>query len=304
LEQNIIAYVVKKLREEPSKLTQDFDIVKFFSATIPFLICGGIINHYVFYLFFNVRINEFLNPGEVLMLFVDDLLFYVLIYVGIFIFINLLFSFWTDGKNSTVKYRRQFIEYVRLDDPLERLFKFVFSISARWMSILSWVFFGVVSYFEERRVFYVFLIAIGIEIGNTLVRFQATEIQRSLRIRGQLLKEDAPIFTTFSWILTALNLLLIYSVFEARDVKYNYKFINTEIVMDDKIIRSDSNFFFVGKTEDYIFFYDIKKDVSTAYRMDKVKEMHFGKINYPGTKKDEKPIKTPSDTTSWWKFWK
>jgi hypothetical protein len=144
----------------------------------------------------------------------------------------------------------------------------------------------------------------GIEIGNTLVRFQATEIQRTLRVRRQLLKEDAPIFTTFSWILTALNLLLIYSVFEARDVKYNYKFINTEIVMDDKIIRSDSNYFFVGKTEDYVFFYDIKKDVSTAYRMDKVAEMHFGKINYPGTKKEDRKIKPPTDTTSWWKFWR
>jgi hypothetical protein len=276
------------------------DITKAVSVFVPLLIVSGLLNQIVYYKFFNVPIADFVSTGELLILFSDDILFYVLIYLGVGTVVALIPNFRSDNIIA-LKEKRWFLRYVSTDEALDRFF---FFFSKQWIGLLLWVGTLTLVYFtEEKELFNLTLYVFIFELCVRILRWHAYEVKRKLRIKDQLVKEDESAYTNFSLMTLLLFLSLAYGVWEARDVKYKHKFINAAIVVDDKVIKSDSTSFYIGKTDNYVFFYNKNNDQAAVYPIERVQQIIFGEIVYWQLQEDKKKKETLKKKKEWWKFW-
>lgn len=79
-------------------------------------------------------------------------------------------------------------------------------------------------------------------------------------------------------IFTILVFLVISSfqgLFEAQNVKSSKIYTGTTISLKDKNIESDDSFYFIGKTNEYIFFYDQKSDYVKTFPLSEVNEIVY-----------------------------
>ena len=70
-------------------------------------------------------------------------------------------------------------------------------------------------------------------------------------------------------VLLILTISSAYSDFHF--VKKNKKYFGTSIKLSDRNIISDSNYYFIGKTRNFIFLHDDKKDINDIIPMSEVK---------------------------------
>jgi hypothetical protein len=280
-------------------LVKTEDITKAVSILVSILIAAGLLNQIVYYKFFNVQIAEFLNAGEILLLFADDLLFYLMVMMTTITVVALLPSF-RDNKVTAFKERRRFIRYVKTEEAFERL---IFFFTQRWVGILLWTTSLTVLYFTDKEFFNISIYVFSFEMCIWLLRWHSYEIRRSMRIKDELTKQDETLYTSFSILLFFLLILLIYTVYDVRDVRDKQKFINTSIVVSDQAIKSDSNYFYIGKTDDFVFFYNKKKDETTVYPMEQVERINFGKVVYWQLEEPREKETPERKEKKWWNFW-
>jgi hypothetical protein len=279
--------------------------LKSISIVIPLLVIAGLVNQVVYYRFFNINITDFLNSGEVLILFSDDILFYVL-FIAIFFMVAILVMADFVGKGQRVKAHRKFLKFVKTESIFDRLVMELYRARVNW---ISWLVILVMIYLtEEKQIFDMPLLVVLVDFGATMVRFFALELKRELRIKGELKKDDRSFDQFFSMFTLSLSVLLMWSIYEARDVKFKYKFINTSFVVNDIPVLSDSSSFYIGKTHDYLFFYEKPKDRTVVYPMSSVSQLTFGKVNYAYMKKGggrhEENVHKGDSTKQWWQIWK
>jgi len=253
----------------------------------PILIAMGITKLFLYYSFFNIEITRFITISEVLTYFTTDLILYVLIigvvFIGTYIVTN----------PPKLKYKREFINYCQVENIFLRFFEYMwqsgYAVTIMGAYILYEIFLYNLSYLSGYSGYLVTIIFF-----NFLALWSIREIKRKGRINNKLKKEDSQ-YEIFSYfLLRILSAICMYTVIEAQRVKYEERYINTQILLDDRKITCDSTIFYVGNTSNYIFIYDLKKDQSTIFPMTRVKELNFGNINYiPRPKKKYTPREHP-----------
>ncbi|MEO8712613.1 MAG: hypothetical protein ABI405_10845 [Parafilimonas sp.] len=62
---------------------------------------------------------------------------------------------------------------------------------------------------------------------------------------------------------------------EAQNVKAVKSFTGTTITINGNDVISDSNYYFIGETKEYIFFYNEKTNSPTIYPMEKVEKIQY-----------------------------
>jgi hypothetical protein len=75
--------------------------------------------------------------------------------------------------------------------------------------------------------------------------------------------------------LLILSAISISSYSDAEDVKKGHVFSGTEITFTDTTIKSTDSFYYIGKTEGYIFFYDATTETPSIYNAENVKKIIF-----------------------------
>lgn len=157
---------------------ENFDYSKFLSITATLLLCAGIISQTVYYFFFNIPITEFLNLSEVLLLFTQDIIRYVIIFL-IVLFISIILNF---NKPSS-RHKRFFIEYVQTEGFGQRAFKY---LQNRFVSIIFYIL-GAIAFYgmlkEGAKIIYLFGLYFSIDILYFFIRFYIFENRRRLRLQ-------------------------------------------------------------------------------------------------------------------------
>lgn len=77
----------------------------------------------------------------------------------------------------------------------------------------------------------------------------------------------------YNEIIVCFSIITIIGALTNREfynVKYDNKYSNYIIKMDDETIKCDKNNYYVGKTEGYLFIYNSKLDESIVYKTDNI----------------------------------
>jgi hypothetical protein len=84
----------------------------------------------------------------------------------------------------------------------------------------------------------------------------------------------------FSWLFLFLAIQIFISAYkDAYKIIENKRNVKYEILVDGNILSNKNNHTFIGKSNDYIFFYNNSTNTSTIYPMDKVDKISIIKEN-------------------------
>ena len=82
--------------------------------------------------------------------------------------------------------------------------------------------------------------------------------------------------TVFITLFFSPILIIYFSFFsyvDALDVLFNNKTIHNSIVLSDKLISSDSTYFYIGQTKDQVFFHDSKTHLNEIYKQSDISKI-------------------------------
>jgi hypothetical protein len=251
------------------------DYTKIISITATLLLCAGIISQTVYYFLFNIPITEFLSLSEVLLLFTQDIIRYIIIFL-ILLLISLIFNY----NKPKSYYKRFFIEYCQIKTLGTRVRKY---LSNKTSSLIYYIM-GTVCFFsllsERSKTVYLFGLYFSIDVIYFFIKLLLFENRRTLRLKRKLIKDDNNFALFFTFGLHFLFFVICWSLVDVENVKYRQKFINVSFKLSDTLMRSDSTKYYVGQTEKYLFYYNSKLDMTTVFKKEDISEMYFGKINY------------------------
>jgi len=223
------------------------------SKIIPF---GGILilffsssNLVIYYNVFNISINDYLSLTEYPTLFIDDILYYILIFgAGV---ISYFIS----------PYSEYNLDYSKIKD--YSIFKIVRRIILI-ITIILIIIFGFIIYETEilsKKLQFV-------EMGGFFVLLLFYNYAAYTKIK-------------FNYLVFIFSALLLYCPLDGyidaqkileNDIKRSY-----EITIGSKKIKTNDNFKYIGKSEKYVFFYDLKKEKSTILPLENLKKIEVKK---------------------------
>ena len=237
------------------------ELIKYIPAYLIFL---GAIRLVFYYKAFNINVVEYLEFSEFLLSifsFFIIIIFCVLIpglfYIGLF------------GR-SVGKYNNVDLDLKKKQTFPQRLIIFLKSLNL-WTALLMLSFFLYLLFKKEP--FYTHLIFIFYPI-FTILNFLYTEIRISYYNRHQT--DISPTYHNLGLIVTLIILLTLNDTYlNVYKVKHQYKFHKTTICLDDRVLISDSSNTYIGKTMNYIYFYNLKNETPTIFPISKVKSINL-----------------------------
>lgn len=247
----------------------------------PIIIGLGIFKFTIYYYFFNVPITKFLEITEVIVLFANDLVLYLLL-----TFISSVLAFSTFKSHKNIYYRRQTIVYYKSQSFIKRIVIY-FKTNPSWpITISIFIILSFIQTILKREGAEIEVWLTVIFVLSLVIRLIILELKRKIWLISTLKKQFENYETIFYYFLSIAFFTAIYTCSEVRSVKYQYKYINTSFVTDERMFKSDSLHFYIGNTNKYIFLYNKDSNLTTIIPMNHINELSFGKINYiPKSKK-------------------
>lgn len=249
----------KKVQPEVQIITKKNnwqDYLKLSPVLYALIVILSFIKLYIYYLFFNINISEFLSITEILIAFLDDMVYYV----GILIF-QLVFTYWLDeaGKSDYIKRASLSKEEREKIYTSERKFGSWMSRGAIFLFYGLLTLFVIESYLTDWNEFIQNLMLVGFATSLLLIALfaggkTAKKISKSTYIRTLIM---------FFMYLTVIS--IYFPISNALRVKTNSKAHFSEITYKEEIVKSDSTQFFIGKSDNYIFYYNKEKRQTTAF---------------------------------------
>lgn len=243
----------------PSKIEIGLDVVSVITLMI---ISAGMIKEYLYYKMFGIRIFSFLSIDEIIISFADNLLYYSLILISSAFF---LISFIANCEAllhsiSSLSLISRVIEYFGKNLPA--LFITIMLNAAIWL-------FG---YLRKNIHWFETLLNIVLSwIAFWLLPILLFEIRISTDISSSGM-------SNYYIIIIAISLALysIMSAFnEAYKVKHYKHYQGTEVELEDEIITSDDEYYYVGHSKNYIFFFDPEVKAAEVWPIATVKRFRF-----------------------------
>jgi len=230
------------------------------------LLIFGLIRLYVFYYCFNLNITYFISLSDSIISFNDNFLLLILLLIGIFIYdrISIIFpntlidSFIynkikkNNGKiiiTTKKKYNKALIYTIAYLVLISSFSTFIINKEIKLFLILL-------------SSFVYFLLILGIYIR---------------KVDAELLRENQS-FNPVKIILLTVSLvyLLMFSIYDAYTIKNFNKFYGTQITLEDKrIIISDTKITYIGKSQDFVFIYDLENKYTIAIPIGRVSEIIY-----------------------------
>lgn len=232
-------------------LTYDFiSFIKYLPQIISFVIFCGVIKFYIYYKLFNISFLAYVELTEILTLFMDNLLaFLIFLVTSLFFASYALINFYNKIIDIAFLYNCNFWDRC--------LVYSIVSINLLYVIIFS-IIFSTIVYLLRKNIFLyeAFVIFIGLIFLCSLAPFLFIEF---LLVAVNFFSFNDSVFIYVFFIF------LIFSVFTAINeyVKIRYKlyFKNVTIYLDTETINCHQNFYYIGKLKSYMFFYDSIKKV-------------------------------------------
>lgn len=239
------------------RLINNFDkkeIKKLSAFFMPFLIFVGSLRLILFYNLFGVRIINYLNFTEVLVSFLDTAVFYLFV---IFIPIFLIVSFWGNeiGKANNSQFQKK--SEMTLGKRIKADFK------QNWILIILYVavfIFAIVKGTWDLQGFLQFIL----NPGTFIILFILRELRISYK-RQFNYNISATYLNLFLLSYLFINVLVQDVLTEYKSITKDFKYIGTSAYFGDEKIISDSTITYVGQTQDYIFFTNLKTKENIIY---------------------------------------
>jgi len=237
----------------------------------PIIIIAGLLKYIIYYAFFNVPIVQFIDLNEIIVLFSEDIIHIL----GLFLFLG-FFSFLASTTKTTMKSRRFLIKYFKEKEIELRIWYY---LKTNYLSIIILI--GVAlliwtNIFDKKELEYTTQILIVIDTLFLIIRFAVHEVKREMYLKGKLEKKNSKIELFFGILILSINLILIYSVKEVEKVKYKGKYSGVVVTLENEVLKSDSASFYIGKTKNFLFYHKTKTNTTRVIPCDRIKEMQFG----------------------------
>lgn len=266
LTQSAVSRVKQKKdnNENSIKIFQQFDLIlKFSPLFIALINLFSVTKLIIFYDHFNINIIDFLEFSEILTAFLDDIA--TVIFVTIWIVFTVFQYSFIQSQVEILTSRK---------GGRKRLIIFVIILTILSIIIIYLIIKSVTNYpYFLNRLKYSFhllgIVLFYILIERFLVRISLISTgTKNKRLVQSCVRYVFSIFVIFAIVYTL-------SKREYLDVFSNKKFINVSFKLDSKLIQSDSTHYYIGKSNKYLFYYDQKKDRTTVYPMNRIKEITF-----------------------------
>lgn len=234
------------------------ELTKYFT---PFLIFVGSLKLILFYSFFGVKIISYLTFTEVLVSFLDTAIYYLFI---LFIPIFIILSFWGNsiGEGNNLEFQKKsemtFWQRIKTD------------IRENWFIIILYVVFLIFSFIRgtwNLRGFLQIILNPGIFIILFLIRELKISYQR-------LFNYSIPVTYINLFLLSYLFVVMVVQdvLSEFNNITKKYKYIGTTAFIGEEKIISDSTISYIGQTQDYIIFNNLKTKENIIYPRRDVKK--------------------------------
>lgn len=244
---------------------------KVLPIAFPVLIFLGMAHLIWYYKAFNVQIIDFLNLSEVIISFFDILL-RTIIFSGI---IYYLLSLWDSSKKKALKNDpRTELNYEQTLIELKKVIKQVKIIILAVFIIIIIVYIlvdlgnGKISIGSiillSSLLFLIYLVCI--KVLNSL----STSIEGNEKIK--IIKS----LLFFLGALILIGFIYINSFIEIQSVKYGGKYKGVEITLKDSPpLISDETDYYIGKTNDYVFYYFSEEKSTLAIRVEEINAIKY-----------------------------
>lgn len=232
------------------------------------LVVLGWVRLYTYYQFFAVNIGNYLEFSEIISSFADKLVMLTFAILICLAFIRMVDRPPTKKSKSDIAFQRSNEVYETKDSPPPKL-------KASMTEILTLCFL----FLCITGIIYVLWIAIGSVwpvILGALFWFLIMFVFGSFLFQN--IKKHG--------ILSPITLLIVYgnvivlliglSIADACLVKYGKMNRNVVVHLDHETIKSHQNFYYVGKTNNFIFFYNDSTETADVYPMERVIKIETG----------------------------
>ncbi len=261
------------MEKNKSNSDEEKSINRYFGLVVPYIIFLGMIRLIVYYNEFGVSIVSYLDISEVITSFFDILMIIVIIFVST-TFNSFLLS--DKKKNEKITNHRTNILKEENEWKIAKLYflylKFPILILLGFIivTLLSHLFFHWFNYWEliffpSILIVLILYIIIGLEIERKHQIYESSPGEK--RYIGL-------IFYSFILVLT----VSLYSKYQARQVAIHHSTKGTTILLNngEKIV-SNKQRFFIGKTTNYIFFFDTKTNTTEVFPISEIKMLKIKK---------------------------
>lgn len=245
-------------------------IIKLLPLITTSILLLGLSNEYFYYKFFGIKIQYFLDASEILLLYSDSILFIVSSIIPVSILIYLL-----------PEYEEDDILYLSLKNRFFRDIDYLI-IFLLFLVVLS-IAIGIINVFNHKNVFHDFKSIYYIFLIFTLV-FIFNFIFSSI-INHLSLKYNLTINYRFKSIILILlgyiTLTFYFKFYYYKQVTKQKHYIGTEVYLKDgTVLLSDSSIYYIGKTKNYLFYYNEIKKSALIYPMSEVNKMSIKNKSY------------------------
>jgi len=232
-------------RNELKKLTKYFT---------PFLIFVGSLRLILFYNLFGVKIINYLTFTEVLMSFLDTAIYYlILLFIPIFV----ILSFWGNaiGQVNNLEFQKK--SEITFGQRIETDFK------QNWFIIILYVVVLIFLFIKGTWNLQGFLQIILIP-GMFTIFFLMRELRISYK---RQFNYNVPVTYLNLFLLSYLFVMIVVQnvLNEFNSITKYYKYIGTTAFIGEEKIISDSTITYIGQTQDYIFFSNLKTKENIIY---------------------------------------
>ncbi len=233
-----------------------------------FLVFNGFLKQYLFYNHWNIEITEYLDFGEILLSFLDD--------INIIVLFSIVFILQQFLGAKTIEYVDNMIKS-NTESTLEK------TIGDTGKSIQSSdSFTKVIDYIltnHRNKIIIVLLILTAASIIfflNTYFLFflyisTTTFLSLLFLIFEDGIFSDDNLSVPISLGLTVLGFTSCLSKYDINEVSLNSTERELTVYTDDEKIQTTENYWYLGKTQNYIFFYDNIKCSSYCIPTDRIK---------------------------------
>ena len=243
----------------------------------------GFIYYRAFYMSFGIRIVDYLELPEVLTLFLDELyILYGSIASFIVFYLSLYASSYRKTREREARKGSAAVEKVdsfssRKDRAKERKLAMRKSFqSVLWRLLPPMITFGTASYLLVHKHLTLSdsipIVLCGCYLGLVFGKY-LFDLEILSRTRFSLLGGNQLQIVIFAML--TLSAAKASSQIKVNSIKEKHSNKDVDFVLDEALINSDTVCYYLGKTKNFLFYYDAGQHKATVYPMSRIKEISF-----------------------------
>lgn len=250
---------------------KNYHIMEFLPIIGSFLIFLGMIRLTYYYSSFGINIINFLNLTEIITSFFDVIIKFAFQFVFATIFALIVYT-----KKELEERNSTYHEILKESSFVRRLFRYLIHfriiLNIVFYVIVPFLVFLIIDYSFEIHVFEEVLLLIFVSGSLLILR---AEIEHKYG-EDTSKSEFSPFVTISIFGVFLVILVMLHTHQDVQEVINHHRTIGVSIELDDGItLISDSTNFYIGKTENFVFFYYKTQNRTEVIPVGRVKEMTF-----------------------------